>query len=101
MTVESRVMEAAGQASRMNFGLFHEFACRPGQTQAETFDESFELVDAAENWGLDAIWLAELHVQPKRTVLAAPLTIASAIAARTERIKIATGVQVLPLVNPL
>jgi len=101
MTVESRVAESARTASRMNFGLFHEFACRPGQSQADTFAESFELVDAAEDWGLDAVWLAELHVQPKRTVLAAPLTIASAIAARTERIKIATGVQVLPLVNPL
>ena len=62
---------------------------------------SFEQVDAAERWGLDAMWLAEMHVAPERSVLAAPLTIASAIAARTKRMKIGTGVQVLPLCHPL
>jgi alkanesulfonate monooxygenase SsuD/methylene tetrahydromethanopterin reductase-like flavin-dependent oxidoreductase (luciferase family) len=101
MTASTVATTAPRSATRLDFGLFHEFACRSGQSQAETFAESFDLVDAAEDWGLDAVWLAELHVQPKRTVLAAPLTIASAIAARTDRIKIATGVQVLPLVNPL
>jgi len=101
MTTQEKVQEAAETASRLQFGLFHEFARRSGQTYAEAFDESFELVDACERCGLDAVWLAELHVQPNRTVLASPLTIASAIAARTDRIKIGTGVQVLPLVNPL
>jgi alkanesulfonate monooxygenase SsuD/methylene tetrahydromethanopterin reductase-like flavin-dependent oxidoreductase (luciferase family) len=47
------------------------------------------------------MWLAEIHVAPERSVCAAPLTIASAIAARTSRIKIGTGVQVLPLCHPL
>jgi alkanesulfonate monooxygenase SsuD/methylene tetrahydromethanopterin reductase-like flavin-dependent oxidoreductase (luciferase family) len=101
MTATTTATQESRSTTRLDFGLFHEFACRLGQSQNETFDESFELVDAAEDWGLDAVWLAELHVQPKRTVLASPLTIASAIAARTQRIKIATGVQVLPLVNPL
>src|SRR6202011_5903736 len=36
-----------------------------------------------------------------RAVCAAPLTIASAIAARTKNMKIGTGVQVLPLCHPL
>lgn len=85
----------------MEFGMFHEFQRVPGQTEAAAFAESFEQVDAAERWGLDAIWLAELHVAPERSVLAAPLTIASAIAARTERIKIGIAVQVLPLCHPL
>src|SRR5919202_2932707 len=51
--------------------------------------------------GLDAVWLAELHVAPGRSVLASPLVIASAIAARTQRIKVGTAVQVLPLCHPL
>lgn len=85
----------------MEFGIFHEFACREGQTEAEVFAEGFDLVDAAEAWGLDAVWLAELHFSPGRSVLAAPLTIASAIAARTTRIKVGTAVQVLPLADPL
>jgi Luciferase-like monooxygenase len=79
------------------FGMFHEFQCPAGTSQEEAFAESFEQVEAAERWGLDAMWLAEIHVAPERSVCAAPLTIASAIAARTKRMRIGTGVQVLPL----
>jgi alkanesulfonate monooxygenase SsuD/methylene tetrahydromethanopterin reductase-like flavin-dependent oxidoreductase (luciferase family) len=85
----------------MEFGMFHEFDARPGQNAAAAFDDAFELVDAAESWGLDAMWLAEIHGSPERSVLSAPLTVASAIAARTRRIKIGTAVQVLPLGHPL
>lgn len=85
----------------MEIGIFHEFPCQAGQAEDAAFRESFELVDAAERWGLDAIWLAELHFSPNRSVLSDPLTIAAAIAARTERILIGTAVQVLPLGDPL
>ncbi|MBV9249435.1 MAG: LLM class flavin-dependent oxidoreductase, partial [Acetobacteraceae bacterium] len=85
----------------MEFGMFHEFQRMPGQTEAEAFTQSFEQVDAAEEAGLDVMWLAELHTAPERSVLAAPLTIASAIAARTKRMKIGIAVQVLPLCHPL
>jgi len=83
------------------FGVFHEFQRRPGQSEAEAFTTAFDQVDAAERWGLDAIWLAEIHMAPERSVCAVPLTIASAIAARTNNIKIGLGVQVLPLCQPL
>jgi alkanesulfonate monooxygenase SsuD/methylene tetrahydromethanopterin reductase-like flavin-dependent oxidoreductase (luciferase family) len=83
------------------FGVFHEFQRRPGQTEAEAFATAFEQVDGAERWGLDAIWLAEIHMAPERSVCAVPMTIASAIASRTRNIKIGTGVQVLPLCQPL
>ena len=56
----------------MEFGVFHEFPRRKGQTEADSFAEGFELVDAAERWGLDAMWLAELHFSPDRSVLASP-----------------------------
>jgi alkanesulfonate monooxygenase SsuD/methylene tetrahydromethanopterin reductase-like flavin-dependent oxidoreductase (luciferase family) len=83
------------------FGVFHEFARNPGQTDAEAFAQSFDQVDAAERGGLDVLWLAELHFLPERSVASAPLILASAIAARTRRIKIGIGVQVLPLCHPL
>ena len=85
------------------FGMFHEFQRPSGTTEEEAFATSFEQIDAAERWGLDAMWLAEIHVAPERSVCSAPLTLgrASAIAARTKRIKIGTGVQVLPLCHPL
>ena len=85
----------------MEFGMFHEFPSLPGRSETEMFDEAMEQVDAAERWGLDAMWLAEIHFAPERTYLSAPLTIASAIAARTRRMKIGIAVQVLPLCHPL
>ena len=85
----------------MEFGMFHQFPSLPGRSDAETFAEAFEQIDAAEQLGLDVMWLSELHFDPKRSVLSAPLSIASAIAARTRRIKIGIAVQVLPLCHPL
>jgi alkanesulfonate monooxygenase SsuD/methylene tetrahydromethanopterin reductase-like flavin-dependent oxidoreductase (luciferase family) len=85
----------------MEFGLFHEFQKSPETSEAEAFAQSFELVDAAERWGLDAMWLAELHFEPGRSVLASPMILAAAIAQRTRRMKIGTAVQVLPLCHPL
>ena len=43
------------------FGVFHEFPRYAGVTDAEAFTQSFAQVDAAERWGLDVIWIAELH----------------------------------------
>ena len=85
----------------MEFGMFHEFPSLPRRTESEAFDEAMEQVDAAERLGLDVMWLAELHFEPRRSVLSAPLSIASAIAARTRRMKIGIAVQVLPLCHPL
>jgi alkanesulfonate monooxygenase SsuD/methylene tetrahydromethanopterin reductase-like flavin-dependent oxidoreductase (luciferase family) len=84
----------------MEFGIFHEFPSAPAG-DAAAFDQAMALVDEAESGGLDAVWLAELHFDPDRSVLSAPLCIASAIAARTRRIKIGIAVQVLPLCHPL
>jgi alkanesulfonate monooxygenase SsuD/methylene tetrahydromethanopterin reductase-like flavin-dependent oxidoreductase (luciferase family) len=85
----------------MEFGMFHEFQALPGESAAQSFANSLAQVDAAERWGLDAMWLAELHFAPERSVLASPLILAAAIAERTQRMKIGTAVQVLPLCHPL
>jgi alkanesulfonate monooxygenase SsuD/methylene tetrahydromethanopterin reductase-like flavin-dependent oxidoreductase (luciferase family) len=85
----------------MEFGMFHEFPSLPGRSDSEAFDEAMEQVDAAESLGLDVMWLAELHFELRRSLLSAPLSIASAIAAPTRNIKIGIAVQVLPLCHPL
>lgn len=89
------------KGTRMNFGMFTDFHVRPNVTQAEAFDESFRQVDEAERLGMDAVWLAEHHFSPERSVLASPMVIASALASRTRRLRIGLAVQVLPLTNPL
>src|SRR5258708_30043392 len=85
----------------MEFGIFHEFLTIQAGSQAEAFRNSFAQIEAAEEWGLDVVWLAEIHMNPTRSLLSAPLTVAAAIAARTQRIKIGTAVQILPLGHPL
>ena len=81
--------------------MFHEFQRLPGSSEASSFADSLAQVDEAERLGLDAMWLAELHFAPERSVLASPLIIAATIAQRTRRMKIGTAVQVLPLCHPL
>jgi alkanesulfonate monooxygenase SsuD/methylene tetrahydromethanopterin reductase-like flavin-dependent oxidoreductase (luciferase family) len=85
----------------VEFGIFHEFERPPGMSEAQAFANAFELVDVAEQGGLDAVWLAELHFNPRRSVLASPMLLAGAIGARTSNIKIGTAVQILPLCHPL
>ena len=85
----------------MEFGIFHEFWSTDAPSQAAAFANSFAQIAAAEEWGLDVVWLAEIHMNPTRSLLSAPLAVASAIAARTRRIKIGTAVQILPLGHPL
>jgi alkanesulfonate monooxygenase SsuD/methylene tetrahydromethanopterin reductase-like flavin-dependent oxidoreductase (luciferase family) len=84
----------------MHFGIFLEER-RPGGTDLAAFQETLELADAAEAWGLDGVWLGEIHFNPIRSVSSAPLALASFIAARTRRIRVGLAVQVLPLGHPL
>ena len=84
----------------MEFGLFLEFPQGEGMTAADAFKESFSLVDTAEDLGVKSVWLAEYHFNAGR-VLSAPITIASALAARTDNIRIGLGVVCLPLGNPV
>src|SRR3974390_1654084 len=90
------------RGSPMEFGWYHEFHRQvDGQSDADAFAQGLAQVVEAERWGLDSIWLAEIHQQASRSVLSVPMTVASAIAARTSRVRIGTGVQVLPLCHPL
>src|SRR3989442_7529152 len=84
----------------MEFRLFGE-QTRRGASQDDAFREMFALVDAAEAWGLDVFWLAEMLINPTRSVLSAPLLVASWIAARTRRLRVGTAVQLLPLNHPV
>src|ERR1700733_8999137 len=86
----------------MEFGWYHEFHRQVDQQpDADAFAQALDQVSDAERWGLDAIWLAEIHQQAARSVMTAPLAVGGAVAARTSRIKIGTAVQVLPLCHPL
>ncbi len=86
----------------MEIGWYHEFHRQvAGQSDTDAFATGLDQVCAAEEWGLDSIWLAEIHQQAARSVLSVPLTVLASLASRTTRLKLGTGVQVLPLTHPL
>jgi alkanesulfonate monooxygenase SsuD/methylene tetrahydromethanopterin reductase-like flavin-dependent oxidoreductase (luciferase family) len=89
------------EETEMDFGIFTMFSTREGSTQSQVFREWFDLVQIAEEAGLDTFWLGESHFRPQRAVLASPLIGAAAVASRTRRIRVGLAVQVLPLANPL
>src|SRR5215472_19118789 len=84
----------------MDFGIFVE-QVRRGVKPPEAFQEISELVTASEAWGLDIVWFAEMMVNPTRSVLSAPLLVASWAVSRTKRLRVGTAVQLLPLNHPL
>lgn len=86
----------------MEFGWYHEFHRQAdGQSDTDAIAQGIDQMVQAEAWGMDSIWLAEIHQQSARSVLTAPLTMLAAIAGRTTTLKLGTGVQVLPLAHPL
>jgi alkanesulfonate monooxygenase SsuD/methylene tetrahydromethanopterin reductase-like flavin-dependent oxidoreductase (luciferase family) len=77
------------------------FTARWKQSDTEAFAMGLDRCARRSEWGLDAVWLAEIHQQASRSVMSAPLTVLAALAAATSRVKLGTGVQVLPLTHPL
>ena len=85
----------------MDFGINANFTIGNQPTHADAFAEAFEEIDLAEELGLDTVWLGEMHFNPNRSVLSAPIIVATAIASRTKHLRTGMAVQVLPLIHPL
>jgi len=96
----------------MHVGLVMECDYREGRTQEEAFAEAMSIAEIAETQGLDGVWLAERHFAIHRrptdpmgagipSIASVPLVLAAALAARATRLRIGTGVSVLPLCHPI
>lgn len=73
---------------------------RPPGASGPRYTDAGELAAVAEDAGFDAFWVSEHHGFPD-DYLPSPLTVLAAVAARTSRIALGTGVVISPLVHPV
>ena len=87
---------------RVHFGLWYDFRNPPQWRQASDrlYGEILDQIVWGENNGFDDVWLSEHHFI-EDGYLPSILPIAAAIAARTKRIRIASGVILMPFHNPV
>ena len=84
----------------VRFGLLHLFETPGERTERQYYDENIELIEYADQVGLDSVWLAEHHFS-EYGVMPSTQVFGAYIAARTKRIRIGTAVVVLPFHNPV
>ncbi|MBB2912327.1 alkanesulfonate monooxygenase SsuD/methylene tetrahydromethanopterin reductase-like flavin-dependent oxidoreductase (luciferase family) [Streptosporangium becharense] len=84
----------------MKFSTFHLFHRFDGQSFKDVYDHHLRLIELAEELGFHGVRLAEHHFRDYG-VVPNLFTMLAAMAARTDRIRLGTGVVVLPLHNPI
>ncbi|MGH8546222.1 MAG: LLM class flavin-dependent oxidoreductase [Gammaproteobacteria bacterium] len=85
----------------MRIGVFEHLAAHPTGNVGERYANVIEEVKLADELGYDVAWLAEGHFHPSHCILPAPLVLASALAARTQRIRLGTAASVVTLHHPV
>jgi alkanesulfonate monooxygenase SsuD/methylene tetrahydromethanopterin reductase-like flavin-dependent oxidoreductase (luciferase family) len=84
------------------FGLWYDFR-NPSQWRQspdQLYRETLDQIAWSENHGFDDVWLSEHHFI-EDGYLPSILPVAAAIAARTKRIRISSGVLLMPFHNPV
>ncbi|SEK34448.1 LLM class flavin-dependent oxidoreductase [Streptacidiphilus jiangxiensis] len=84
----------------LSTGVFLLSAQFPGQGHAEALERTVTAAVAAEQAGLDSVWLAEHHFVPYG-VCPDAATLAGLLLGRTRRVRIGTAVSVLPTHHPV
>jgi probable F420-dependent oxidoreductase len=87
---------------KLTFGYLYDFR-NPAQWHRpweQLYAETLDVIAETEKLGFDGAWLPEHHLA-EDGYLPSPLTVLAAVAARTSRMRIGTGVALAPLHNPV
>ena len=84
----------------MKFGQLHLLENPMDRSEQEILNEQFDIMMRAEELGFDSVWPAEHHFS-EYGYCASPAVMLAGLASRTQRIRLGTGVVVLPLNHPV
>jgi len=85
----------------VKFSLFTEIQCPQGSSPAARLEEFMEQAELADRLGFSAFWIAEIHCQPKFSLLSAPYVVLGAVAQRTKRLRLGVAVNTVPVHHPV
>jgi luciferase family oxidoreductase group 1 len=85
----------------MKFGMLHFFEHPAGgKNERQIFGEQLDCMRAAEDMGFDSVWAPEHH-STEYGFSASPMVTLAAVASVTKRIRLGSGVLVLPFNDPI
>jgi alkanesulfonate monooxygenase SsuD/methylene tetrahydromethanopterin reductase-like flavin-dependent oxidoreductase (luciferase family) len=87
---------------KLSFGFLYDFRNPPQWHQPwdALYAETLDVMAETEKLGFEGAWLPEHHLA-EDGYLPSPLTVLAAVATRTRRMRIGTGVALAPLYNPV
>jgi alkanal monooxygenase alpha chain len=84
----------------MRWGLYLVTAQPPDLTQHDAIQNSISYAELAEKLGYDDVWVLEHHFT-RYGLVGSPLLHAAYVLGRTQRIKVGTAINILPLDHPI
>ena len=96
-----RGKQRVSDGASLEFGLFFQLPQADGQDVAARYRDTLAQIVEGDRLGFDLAWLAEMHFVRKFSVLPSPIVAMAAAAAQTTRIRLGTGVALIPLVEPI
>ncbi len=85
----------------MKCSLFTEIQCPEGSSPAARLEEFLDQAELADRLGFATYWVAEIHCQPRFSLLSAPYVVLGAAAQRTKRLRLGVAVNTLPVHHPV
>jgi alkanesulfonate monooxygenase SsuD/methylene tetrahydromethanopterin reductase-like flavin-dependent oxidoreductase (luciferase family) len=99
-TPSPRQARTAEGIQSMKFSSFHLFHQHDGWSESDVFKYNVQIIEFLEEMGFDGMWAAEHHFRGYGLCNNIPALL-SFMAARTSRLRLGTGIIVLPLHNPV
>jgi alkanesulfonate monooxygenase SsuD/methylene tetrahydromethanopterin reductase-like flavin-dependent oxidoreductase (luciferase family) len=85
----------------MHFGLHFLLPCADNQSPQQRYRDTIEQAVRGEALGFESVWPVEQHFNRHVSIMPCPTLLLAAIAERTSRLRLGTGIVQLPLAHPM